>query len=165
MLTYSVLFDYFKHARRYLIRAFERLSHEEFVRPRGLSFDSIKDVFVHTIMVEDVWLHYRPNGVTMSSQVLKDIKTLHDVEQYVADVDAKTAALFQRLTVQDLRQQFPVIRPGGRNSVECLSDILYHVPIEIIYHYGELFAEFWKMGVDAPYYSYRQYAHDRTQTD
>jgi uncharacterized damage-inducible protein DinB len=163
MLTYRVLFDYFKLARAPLIQAFEGLSHEEFIRPRGLSFDSIKDVFVHTIMVEDVWLHYRPKGVTMSSQVLKEIQSLQDVKHYVADVDAKTTALFQRLTAEDLRQQFKVIRPGGRDSVERLGDVLYHVPIEIIYHYGELVAEFWKMGIDAPYYSYRQYVHDQQQ--
>jgi uncharacterized damage-inducible protein DinB len=164
MLSYQVLFDYFKAERGYLIQAFEGLSHEAFVRPRGLSFGSIKDVFVHTILVEDVWLHYRPKGVTMSSQITReDIQTLHDVKQYMAEVDAKTVRLFQQLTDQDLKREFRVIRPrpGGPESVNRLDVILYHVPIEVIHHYGELFAEFWKMGLDAPYYAYPRYIRDK----
>jgi uncharacterized damage-inducible protein DinB len=164
MLSYQVLFDYFKEERGHLIQAFEGLSYEEFVRPRGLSFGSIKDVFVHTIIVEDVWLHYRPNGVTMSSQIKReDIKNLQDVKRYVAEVDAKTVMLFQQLTDQELKREFKVIRPrpGGRESVERLGVILYHVPIEVIHHYGEIFAEFWKMGIDAPYYAYPRYLRDK----
>jgi hypothetical protein len=32
---------------------------------------------------------------------------------------------------------------------------------ENYYHYGEIFAEFWKMNVDAPYYSYLAYAKEK----
>jgi uncharacterized damage-inducible protein DinB len=53
LLSYEELFDYFKRARGKLIEALERLPEEEFTRARGLSFESMKDVLLHTVMNED----------------------------------------------------------------------------------------------------------------
>jgi uncharacterized damage-inducible protein DinB len=54
MIGFRELFGYFKTERTGLIQLFEKLSDEEFTKDRGLSFGSIKNVFIHTVMVEDV---------------------------------------------------------------------------------------------------------------
>jgi uncharacterized damage-inducible protein DinB len=69
------------------------------------------------------------------------------------------------LTEHDFDQEFKVIRPGGRDSIERLRDVLYHIPIEVIHHYGKIFATFWKMDIGTPYYPYRQYIYDTAPTD
>lgn len=163
MLSYSDMFDYFKKARIKLMETFENMSNEEFTKNRGLSFESIKDVFIHTVMVEDNWLHYRYAGLGAGTdRKFQDFKNLKDVKKYLAEVDVKTTKLFAKITDKDFRK--PVIRPlpDGSREVYELEHVLYHVPIEIIYHYGEIFAELWKMNVNAPYYSFLAYSKERT---
>jgi uncharacterized damage-inducible protein DinB len=156
------MFGYFKKARAKLVEAFDKMPNQEFAKSRDLSFDSIKDVFVHTVMVEDNWLHYRFAGLGPGlSHTFQDFKNMEDVKKYMAQVDAKTAELFSKLTSQDLRKTFKRSLPNGKEEVLELEQVLYHVPFEIIYHYGEIFAEFWKMNLDAPYYSYLAYSSEK----
>ena len=161
MLNYSDLFDYFKKARVKLVESLEKMPLEEFAKDRGLSFGSIKDVLVHTVMVEDNWLHYRYPGLgSGTSNKFEDFKHLPDVKRYMAEVDAKTSKLFGKITSADLQKPVKRPRPDGTAEVFSLERVLYHVPIEIVYHYGEIFAEFWKMNTDAPYYSYLAYSNE-----
>src|SRR5579875_1405681 len=141
MLGYEELFDYFKRERDKIVSALEKMPQEEFTKNRELSFYSIKDVLVHTVLVEDNWLHYRAAGR--------------------GEVDQKTLELFRRLKPEDLKREVRRVYPDGRVSVYTLEQVLYHVPIEVIHHYGEIFAEFWRMNVDAPYYSYLNYSKDK----
>lgn len=159
------MFDYFKRERAKLIGALGKLSNEELARDRGLSFGSMKDVLVHTVMVEDNWLHYRAAGLgTGTSLKLEDFRTLAEIEKYMSDVDAKTNKLFSGLTQKDLRRIVRRVSSDGKQESYALEQILYQVPIENIHHFGEIFAEFWKMGLDAPYYSYLAYSKDQAKT-
>ncbi len=159
-MDYLELFDYFKKARTKLVESLEKLTNEDFTKNRGLSFDSIKDVFTHTIMVEDNWLHYRFPGLgeVTTDRKFQDFKNIADVKRYMFEVDAKTSKLFEKLGEADLQKQVKRPLPNGGAAVYSLAQVLYHVPIEVIYHYGEIFAEFWKMNIDAPYYSYLAYS-------
>jgi uncharacterized damage-inducible protein DinB len=156
------MFEYFKKARARLIDAFEKMPNQEFTKSRGLSFDSIKDVFVHTVMVEDNWLHYRYAGLGAgTSRKFEDFMNIEDVKKYMAEVDDKTAKLFSKTTSQDLRKTFKRTQLDGKEEVLELEQVLYHIPFEVIYHYGEIFAEFWKMNIDAPYYSFLAYLREK----
>ncbi len=165
MLGYAELFDYFKAERRKLFHAFREMPFDEFVRNRELSFYSIKDTFLHTLSVEDNWLHYRAAGLETESPVrFEDFKSIEAIEKYSLEVDAKTRALFATLDSQAIQR--PVIRkyPDGHSTTQSLGWVLYHIPIEVIHHYGEIFAEFWKGGKDAPYLSYLAFKREATQT-
>ena len=165
MLNYEDMFDYFKRERDGLIRALENLSDEEFMKNRGLSFGSIKDVLVHTVMVEDNWLHYRAAGLGEGPSLkMEDLKNMQDIKKYIAEVHAKTAKLFSTMTAQDLRKDVKRVQPDGKEVAYPLEDVLYHIPIEMIHHHGEIFAEFWKMNIDAPYYSYLAYSRNKAKT-
>jgi len=159
------MFDYYKRERAKLVEALVKLSNDELVRDRGLSFGSMKDVLVHTIMVEDNWLHYRAAGLgTGTSLKLEDFRTLEDIKKYMAEVDAKTKGLFNMLTEKDLRRSVRRVSSDGKEETFTLEQVLYQVPIENIHHFGEIFAEFWKMDLDAPYYSYLAYSKERLKT-
>ena len=157
------LFGYFKRERDGLVQTLGNLPSEEFTKNRGLSFESIKDVLAHTVMVEDIWLHYRaagkPGGV---SRRLEEFKDLQDIKEYMGEVDAKTAALLDRTAEADLRREVKFTRGDGKEESYTLEEILCHVPVEVIHHYGEIFAELWKMGISAPYYSYLAYSKAKT---
>jgi len=116
-------------------------------------------------MVEDNWLHYRAAGVgTGTSLKLEDFRTLEDIKKYMAEVDAKTKGLFNMLTEKDLRRSVRRVSSDGKEETFTLEQVLYQVPIENIHHFGEIFAEFWKMDLDAPYYSYLAYSKERLKT-
>jgi uncharacterized damage-inducible protein DinB len=157
------MFDYFKKEREGLIHAFDNMSEEDFKKNRELSFESIKDVFVHTVIVEDNWLHYRAAGLGEGTQKPEDFRNLQEIKKYMTEVDAKTAKLFNTMTTNDLKRGVKRVRPDGEEVVYPLGDVLYHISIEVIHHYGEIFAEFWKMNINAPYYSYLAYSKDRRE--
>lgn len=165
MLNYEDMFNYFKRERDGLIRALENLSDEDFMKNLGLSFGSIKDVLVHTVMVEDNWLHYRAAGLGEGTSLkMEGFKNMQDIKKYIAEVDARTAKLFSNMTAQDLRTEIKRVQPDGKEVAYALEDVLYHIPIEIIHHYGEIFAEFWRMNINAPYYSYLTYSRNKAKT-
>ncbi len=162
LLSYVDLFDYVKQERTRIVEALEKLSNEEFTKSRGLSFDSIKDVFVHTVMNEDTWLHYRASGLgNYTDRKLEDFKDLEDIKEYIAEVDEKTSRLFSGMTDRDLQKDVKRLGRDGREYVYRLEQVLYHLPIETIHHFGEIFGEFWKMGLIAPYYSYLAYSREK----
>lgn len=167
MPDYKELFDYFKRQRARLTEALEKLPLKELTKDRGLSFGSIKNVLAHTVMNEDIWLHQRLAGIKgekLDWQArrarLEKFQNLEDVKRYMAEVDHKTARLFKGMTDQDLRKLVKDSKPG---EVYRLEDILYQIPVETIYHFGEIFAELWKMNLEPPYYSYLAYSKDKTR--
>jgi uncharacterized damage-inducible protein DinB len=160
-LTYSDLFDYFKKERSKLIESLEKLPGDEFTKNRELSFYSIKDVFLHTVNVEDNWLHYRLPGIPEPGLRPDKYRNLEDIKSYIVEVDGKTLDLFKRMNSDLLKKEVRRKYPDGRESFYTLDQLLYHIPIEVIHHYGEIFAEFWKMNIDAPYLSFLNYSKER----
>lgn len=122
MLNYQDMFDYFKE-REGLIHAFENIPEEEFTRNRGLSFDSIKDVFVHTLIVEDNWLHYRAAGLGEATHLkVEDFRSLQDIKRYISEVDAKTERFFNN--AHDLKKKVKRVHSDGKEDMYPLGDVL-----------------------------------------
>jgi uncharacterized damage-inducible protein DinB len=164
LLGYEELFDYFKRARGRLIDALERLPSEQLTKSRGLSFESIKDVLVHTVMNEDTWLHCRLPGLGNSTtRRFEEFRSLEDIKNYIAEVDGKTNKLFAQITEDDLRRPVKRIARDGSEETFELEQVLYQLPIEAIYHFGEIFGEFWKMNLEAPYYPYLAYSREERE--
>jgi uncharacterized damage-inducible protein DinB len=161
LLSYEQLFGYFKKARGRLIDALESLTEEEFTKARGLSFESMKDVLLHTVMNEDSWLHYRLPGLGNSAaRRFEEFTSMGDIKKYIIEVDGKTNRLFAQITEDDLRRPVKRIARDGTEESFALEQVLFQLPIEAIYHFGEIFAEFWKMNLQAPYYPYLAYSRE-----
>ncbi len=158
LLSYQDLFDYFKKEREKLLPVLKNMSEEEFTKNRGLSFDSIKNVFVHTVIVEDNWLHYRIAGLGEITKRVEDFRNMQEIIEYMKEVDTKTNKFFTTITQDDFKKLVKRTKSDGEEIMYPLGDVLYHIPIEMIHHYGEIFAELWKINNYAPYYSYLEYA-------
>ena len=68
------------------------------------------------------------------------------------------------MTSNDLKKGVKRVPPDGKEIVYQLGDVLYHIPTEIIHHYGEIFAGFWKINNNAPYYSYLAYSTGKNRS-
>ena len=145
--------------RRLYFDAFAKLPWAAVVKPRGLSFDSMRDVFLHLTLVEDRWINYIIAGkfkewVDIDFEAFNDIETL---KKYVDGVQKDTENYFSALSAKELCREIVVPwgdKPGMRISVETG---LTHMVIEAMIHYGELSAALWQMGSEAPYIGFWRY--------
>ncbi len=141
--------------------AMAKLPWLEVVANKGLSFDSMRNVFLHLTLVEDRWINYIiPDRfeawIDPDFEAFKDIGALKRYMEYVKE---KTEGYLAKLSPKELNNQIIVPwgdKPYSRVSVET---ILSHMAMEDMIHYGEISATFWQKGLEAPYIGFWRYKH------
>jgi len=141
--------------------AFAKLPWAAVVEAKGLSFDSMRNVFLHLTFVEDRWINFiipgRPSKwIDLNFDDFKDIDSL---KKYVQQTEIKTEKYLETLSAEELSRQVVVPwgnKPGTSISVETS---LCQIVIEDMIHYGELSALIWQMNHEAPYLGFWRYKH------
>jgi len=147
--------------REFYLDAMAKLPWAAVVEPKGLSFDSMRNVFLHVTFVEDRWINciipgHSDEWVDLSFDDFKDIDSLR---KYVQQTEIKTEKYLEKLTKEELNKQIMIPwgnKPDTRISVETA---LCQIVTEDLIHYGELSALFWQMGIEAPYLGFWRYKH------
>jgi uncharacterized damage-inducible protein DinB len=155
------LIRYNHTVRGLYLDAMAKLPWAQVVEPRGLSFDSMRDVFLHLTLVEDRWVNYIipdrfKEWVDPDFGAFKDMDSLR---KYMQEVEGKTERYVATLSMEELNRQIVVPwgdKPYTRVSVET---VLTHMVLEDMIHYGELSAALWQMGLEAPYMGFWRYKH------
>jgi uncharacterized damage-inducible protein DinB len=93
--------------------ALAKLPWSEVVANRGLSFDSIRDVFLHLTLVEDRWISYIIPGrfkewVDLDFDAFKDMDALKKYMEHVKDA---TESYLRELLADELNRQ--IVVPWG----------------------------------------------------
>ncbi len=155
------LIGYNHTVRRLYLDAFAKLPWSEVVKPLGASFDSMRDVFLHLTLVEDRWINYAiPDRFNLwVDPVFDDFKDMESLKKYALQVEQKTQQYMQHLKSEELNRL--VVVPWGEKPYAQLKveDILTHMVMEDMIHYGELSALLWQMGKEAPYKAFWRYKH------
>jgi uncharacterized damage-inducible protein DinB len=139
--------------------AMAKLPWSEVVANKGLSFDSMRDVFLHLTYVEDRWISYAIPGrfkewVDIDFDAFKDMDALKKFMQHVAENTEKYLA---QLSPEELNRRI-VVPWGGKPEVSITVETgLAQIVIEDMIHYGELSAALWQMGLEAPYMGFWRY--------
>jgi uncharacterized damage-inducible protein DinB len=155
------LIRYNHTVRGLYLDAMAKVPWAQVVEPRGLSFDSMRDVFLHLTLVEDRWVNYIipdrfKEWVDPDFGAFKDMDSLR---KYMQEVEGKTERYVATLSMEELNRQIAVPwgdKPYTRVSVET---VLTHMVLEDMIHYGELSAALWQMGLEAPYMGFWRYKH------
>jgi uncharacterized damage-inducible protein DinB len=155
------LIRYNHTVRGLYLDAMAKVPWAQVVEPRGLSFDSMRDVFLHLTLVEDRWVNYIipdrfKEWVDPDFGAFKDMDSLR---KYMQEVEGKTERYVATLSMEELNRQIVVPwgdKPYTRVSVE---NVLTHMVLEDMIHYGELSAALWQMGLEAPYMGFWRYKH------
>ena len=137
-----------------------KLPWREVVALRGLSYDCMRDVFLHLTYVEE-W------GVcALSGKPLKwappDFNIYQDfdsLKKYMLEVQAKTETYLARLSPEELNRQIDVYWSQAPNTKVTVETRLTSIVMEDMIHYGELSAALWQMGLEAPYMGFWRYKH------
>ena len=125
--------------------------------PRGLSFDSMRDVFLHLTAVEDRWIGYVILGC-QKEWVGLDFDTFNDfdaLKKYIQQTAKNTENYLAKLSDEELKREVAV--PWGDNPKITVETVLTHMVIEDMIHFGELSAALWQMGLEAPYLGFWRY--------
>jgi uncharacterized damage-inducible protein DinB len=150
-ITDLIWYNHF--VRGLYLDALAKLQWSEVVEPKGLSFDSLRNVFLHLTLVEDRWVSYIIPGrfkewVDLDFDSFKDMPAL---KKYTQHVQSNTESYISRLLISELRRELVIPwgdKPDTRVSVETA---LTHLVVEDMIHFGELSAVLWQKGLEAPY--------------
>jgi uncharacterized damage-inducible protein DinB len=130
-----------------------KLPWAEVVKPRGLSFDSMRNVFLHLTLVEDRWVNFIIPGHfnQWKDPNFDDINNFSQLKKYIQYVKHETEGYSANISLKELSRQIIIPwgdKPDTRISIETA---LTHMVMEDMIHYGELSALMWQMNLDAPY--------------
>ncbi len=132
---------------------------EKVIESCGASFDSIRDIFVHSLQAEESWIR-RLSG--KSTEGIYDtpftkFTDINTIQEYADKVEAETNEYLETLTDEKLQSVFELKGWDGKFNRCKIEDILMHVIEEEIHHRGELLCIYWQHDIQPPYTSYTAY--------
>lgn len=125
----------------------------------GASFDSIRDIFIHSLQSEQMWIR-RLGGKNVEG--IYDIpfakfSSINAIKEYADKVETETNEYLETLTNKKLESIFEFTGKDGKINRYKVEDILVHVVEEEIHHRGELLCIYWQHDIRPPYTSYMAY--------
>ena len=139
--------------RRAFFEGFSKLSWDEFTENREASFQSMRNIFVHTLNATDYWLDFLQKENQCSRKKFEEYKNLKEIGDYMQHVENRMRGYLNALTSKDLEKKYKGRRKDRPETVTA-EDILVHVFEEEVHHRGELIALFWQMGIEPPVIGY-----------
>jgi uncharacterized damage-inducible protein DinB len=147
------LFEYSQAVRNRYWEQIAKLPWEEVIKSRGASFDSLRNILLHTIDAEDRLVNYVIPGRTKDwvSRNPDDFRDLDSVGKRLKEVESKTKAYVTGIGPVELECKVELARPGAPSILVRVEDVLVAAALENIHHFGELIALFWQMGIEPPH--------------
>jgi uncharacterized damage-inducible protein DinB len=154
----------YNHAVRELyFESIAELPWNEVIEPKGISFDSMRNVFIHLTLVEDRWINYTIPGRFKDwiDPIFDDYTTFNQLQNYMIAVKNSTEQFLKNLTIESIKRYITI--PWGNKADTSISieTALSHMVMEDLVHYGELSAMLWQMNKEAPYLSFWRYMYNK----
>ena len=132
---------------------------EQVTKSRGASFDSLRNIMLHTIDAEDKLVNYVITGRTKEwvPRNPEEFLSMNSVRKSAEETEAKTRDYLAKLTPAELERKVEFSRPSTQPMLVRVEDILIHAALENIHHFGELIALLWQMDVEPPYMGWLGY--------
>jgi len=150
MVDVRSLLEYNETVRHRYFESLARLSWKEFIKNREASFNSFRNIFVHTLEAIDYWLDFLKKENVRPKKKFDDYKTFEQVESYMELVEKRMKEYLKSLSSAGLRKTYVVTGEEHKSARITAEDILIHVFEEEVHHRGELNALLWQMGIDPP---------------
>ena len=140
-----------------------KLPWEELVRNREASFNSIRNVFLHIISVEESYVNFilSKKGGKYIPYDFEKFSNMESIRRQMEEVEAKTKKCLLSLKEKNLVEQYEWTRPDGSTTRGTGEDIIIHMALEQIHHFGELICLLWQMNVTPPHLGWLQYLSDQ----
>jgi uncharacterized damage-inducible protein DinB len=132
------LYAYNHWANHRALDSAAQLSVEEFIRPIGSSFSSVRDTLVHILGAEWIWL-MRWKGT--SPKILLDsaqFPELSDLRTGWDDFEIEQMAYLEALAEEELARLIRFTNTKGEEWEYPLGEMMYHVVNHSTYHRGQI---------------------------
>ncbi len=147
---FEQLFTYVANLRQRFLVKFRELGWEEVNENREATYNSMHDIFIHILEVEDSYLNYDIPGKRWEDIDPALFKTFEDMERYDGEVTEKARAFFRGLSPAELTNEIEV---EGWSQAATVEQVLLHTFLDEIAHIGELIALMWQMNEEPPWTS------------
>jgi uncharacterized damage-inducible protein DinB len=124
-------------ARDRVLAAVEPLSSDQYARPMGSSFTSIRDTLNHVYLAEWIW-YSRWNGVSPTSFPADEIPDLSALRARWTDLEGKVRAFLEEAGEAGLERVLPYRLMSGLESASPLWQMVAHVVNHATYHRGQV---------------------------
>ena len=151
------LIQYTHAIRRKYLKILGELPWDEVVKDRGASFPSIRDIFLHALDAEDLFINHIVQGKNGKwvPQDCGKFPNVHQIEGRVDDVEKKVDAYLKTLTERELNRK--VALPWRPSFPLRVDDVLVNAALEDAYHMGELIALMWQLDKEPPFLSWSEF--------
>jgi uncharacterized damage-inducible protein DinB len=144
------LIDYHYWARDRVLDATAALDIEEFVRPRGSSFSSIRDTLAHTYFAEWVWYSRWQGQFPTEMPSATQFENLDALRRRWAELEVQFRAFTAPMSDQDVARVLEYRLFSGVTSTAPIWQMVQHVVNHASYHRGQVTTMLRQAGVSAP---------------
>jgi uncharacterized damage-inducible protein DinB len=158
------LYDYNRWASRRILTVVSALASEDFIRPMGNSYSSVRDTLAHILGAEWIWLE-RWQG--RSPRALLDaatFPTVQSLESRWETVGQEQAQFIEALTAQGLCEELAYINQRGERYAYPLWQQLVHVVNHSSYHRGQVITLLRQLGAEAASTDFLVYFDERPKS-
>lgn len=147
LTAFRELYDYNYWARDRQLKACSALTEEQFLRPMGNSFPSVRDTLAHLVGVEWLWLERWSGRSPRALLSAGDFPTLAAIERRWKSVERGLRAYLEDLTDQTIALPLTYTNLQGENWTYPLWRMLYHLLNHQSYHRGQVTTLLRQLGV------------------
>lgn len=153
------LLEYSQAVRNRYLEQLATLPWAEVVKSRGASFDSMRNILLHTLDAEDRMINYVIPGRAKDwvSQSPDEFKDIDSIKKRAKEVESKTKNYLARMAPAEFERRVELLRSGMPPVQVRIEDILIHVAFENVHHFGELIALLWQTDVEPPHMGWIAY--------
>jgi uncharacterized damage-inducible protein DinB len=148
---FRTLYEYNAWANRRVLDACAALPPEQFNRPLGSSFPSIRDTLAHITVAEWIWTErWRGESPTAPPEWMKSADG-KDLDERLSALDRSLVEYVSRLSADDLARPIAYRNLSGESSSQPAWQPLQHLANHSTYHRGQIVTMLRQVGAKAPH--------------
>ncbi len=150
MVDIRKLFEYNEEVRHRYLEYLAKMPWEELVMNREASFQSLRNIFLHTLNVIDYWLDVLLDEQLCVEMRYDEYTRIGEIYEYMGNVEKRLRTYFESLSSDGLAKKY--VRTNDLNEIVEVTaeDVLIHLFEEEVHHRGELISLIWQMGGEPP---------------
>jgi uncharacterized damage-inducible protein DinB len=150
MVDVKELLEYNKQVRQRYLQALASIPWEELTRNREASFNSIRNIFVHSLKAIDHWLDVLLKEHNYRAKQYEEYTNLEEIREYKDYVEGRMQKFLDTSLSSKLFAKFVIRNDLGETVEVTAEDVLIHLFEEEVHHRGELIALLWQMNIEPP---------------
>lgn len=144
------LFDYTKWANHLILDAAANLSEEEFMKDRGVSYQSMHGTMLHLLFAEWVWLRRFQGSSPSAPLAANDYPDLASIKKYWQQIEAKRDEFLATLSDESLEENLTYKDIAGNEHSNLRGLLLQHVVNHATLHRGQVVSMIRQLGIKPP---------------